>query len=142
MGQQQLLLVILVTIVVGIATVVAISTFGAAADSANIDAVRQDLVAMGAAAQGYYTKPTMMGGGSRAFNNITFYELAFAGIIVEDDLGVNENGTYEIASADGQTLTLTAYGASEEGYDSNTGPATFTAVISSQDIDIQAFSEE
>lgn len=40
MGQQQLLLVILVTIIVGIATVVAINTFSSAADSANLDAVR------------------------------------------------------------------------------------------------------
>lgn len=140
MGQQQLLLVILVTIIVGIATVVAINTFGAAADSANIDAVRQDLAAMGAAAQGYYTKPSMMGGGSRAYDGITFHELAFAGIIVENNLGVNDNGTYEIASAAGQTLTISAYAASEDGYDRNNGPLTFTAVITAQDIDIQSSS--
>ena len=46
MGQQQLLLVILVTIIVGIATVVAINTFGTAADNANIDAVRNDMTAI------------------------------------------------------------------------------------------------
>jgi len=50
MGQQQLLLVILVTIIVGIATVVAINTFGAAADSANLDAVRQDMGSIAASA--------------------------------------------------------------------------------------------
>ncbi|MDZ7715010.1 MAG: hypothetical protein U5J95_02240 [Balneolaceae bacterium] len=44
MGQQQLLLVILVTIIVGIATVVAINTFSSASDSANVDAVRGDLL--------------------------------------------------------------------------------------------------
>ncbi|MDZ7806938.1 MAG: hypothetical protein U5K71_07465 [Gracilimonas sp.] len=53
MGQQQLLLVILVTIIVGIATVVAINTFGSAADSANLDAVRQDVATIAASAQGY-----------------------------------------------------------------------------------------
>lgn len=140
MGQQQLLLVILVTIIVGIATVVAINTFGAAADSANIDAVRQDLVAMGAAAQGYFTKPNMLGGGSRKFDGITMYDLAFAGIIVENDLGVNDNGTYQIASASGSNLTITAYAASEDGYNGSSGPVTFTAAITPDAVDIQSSS--
>lgn len=141
MGQQQLLLVILVTIVVGIATVVAIGTFGAAADSANIDAVRQDLAAMGAAAQGYFTKPRMMGGGSRAFDGITMNDMAFAGIIEEEGLGYNDNGTYEITSDAGQLLVITAYAASEIGYDRNSGPATFTAEITSQGVNISFVSE-
>ncbi|MDZ7757448.1 hypothetical protein [Rhodohalobacter sp.] len=72
MGQQQLLLVILVTIIVGIATVVAINTFGSAADSANVDAVRQDMASIAAAAQGYYMKPQMLGGGGRKFDGIDF----------------------------------------------------------------------
>lgn len=142
MGQQQLLLVILVTIIVGIATVVAINTFGAAADSANMDAVRQDLVQMGAAAQGYYTKPVMLGGGSRTFDDITFHSLAFSGIIIEDGLGVNENGTYAISTADGQLLTITAYAASEDGYDSINGPVTFIADITQDDVDIQFLGVE
>ena len=62
MGQQQLLLVILVTIIVGIATVVAINTFGTAADNANIDAVRNDMTAIASGAQSYYMKPAMLGG--------------------------------------------------------------------------------
>jgi len=95
---------------------------------------------MGAAAQGYYTKPIMLGGGSRTFNDITMHSLAFAGVIIEDDLGVNENGTYEITNIGGQTLTITAFAASEDGYDSNSGPVTFTAVISSNDVDIQVQS--
>lgn len=136
MGQQQLLLVILVTIIVGIATVVAINTFGAAANAANIDAVRQDLVAMGAAAQGFFNKPALLGGGSRSFTEITMHEMAFAGVIIEDNLGVNENATYEITEAIEETLTITAYAASEMGYDANNGPATFTAVISANDVEL------
>jgi hypothetical protein len=142
MGQQQLLLVILVTIVVGIATVVAINTFGSAADAANQDAVRQDLVAMGAAAQGFYNRPRMLGGGSRSFIDITMHQLAFSGIIIEDELGVNENGTYEITDSDDMNLTITAFAASEHDYNSNSGSATFIAVISSNDVDITLFSED
>ena len=77
MGQQQLLLVILVTIIVGIATVVAINTFSSAADSANLDAVRQDLAQIGSSAQAYYIKPTMLGGGGSSFTGINFNLISF-----------------------------------------------------------------
>ena len=58
----------------GIATVVAINTFSSAADSANLDAVRQDLAQIGSSAQAYYIKPTMLSGGSslQAYNLIYF----------------------------------------------------------------------
>ena len=69
MGQQQLLLVILVTIIVGIATVVAINIFGTAAEQANKDAIRQDLLAASAQAQGIWARPEMMGGVGGEFDN-------------------------------------------------------------------------
>ena len=119
MGQQQLLLVILVTIIVGIATVVAINTFGAAADSANVDAVRQDVSQIAAAAQGYYMKPRMLGGGGRTFTDITFRDFAFAaaGLSVDGDFAQNENGFYElVAGADDQEFTIRACAASNENY--------------------------
>src|SRR5690554_3575808 len=113
MGQQQLLLVILVTIIVGIATVVAINTFSSAADSANVDAVRQDVASIAAAAQGYYMKPTMLGGGNRSFENISFRSMAFSGKIDASDnlIAVNDNGTYILSNnGTGSTqLTVTAY---------------------------------
>ena len=66
MGQQQLLLVILVTILVGIATVVAINTFGSSNVNANRDAVRNDVAAIATAAQAWYIKPEMLGGGNNS----------------------------------------------------------------------------
>lgn len=111
MGQQQLLLVILVTIIVGIATVVAINTFGSAADSANVDSVRQDLASIAASAQGYYMKPTMLGGGDRSFEGITFNNFTFPGEIAAGGLSAtNENGTYSFTAPgeDAQEFTVTA----------------------------------
>ena len=67
MGQQQLLLVILVTILVGIATVVAINVFGDAAARANVDAVRQDLLQGASGAQAVWTKPRALGGAGGDF---------------------------------------------------------------------------
>src|SRR5690554_3816759 len=118
MGQQQLLLVILVTIIVGIATVVAINTFGSAADSANVDAVRQDLASIAASAQGYYMKPGMLGGGDRKFTGITFNNIAFAGNITSNTTAENENGTYTISDVGEQTFKVTADPASEENKES------------------------
>lgn len=113
MGQQQLLLVILVTIIVGIATVVAINTFGAAADSANVDAVRQDLASIAASAQGYYMKPTMLGGGGRSFVGITFNNFTFPGTIAADGTSAeNENGVYTIGTVAAAELVIDAVPAS------------------------------
>lgn len=99
MGQQQLLLVILVTIIVGIATVVAINTFSSAAESANLDALRNDVAAIASSAQGYYIRPEMLGGGGNSFANITFQNITFAGNIVEGTnnlTAVNLNGAFVI----------------------------------------------
>lgn len=113
MGQQQLLLVILVTIIVGIATVVAINTFSSAAESANVDAVRSDLTQIAASAQAYYMKPEMMGGGGGStgdgFSTITFNDITFAGTVDGTDplVATNENGTYTISNRANGTFTVT-----------------------------------
>jgi hypothetical protein len=67
MGQQQLLLIVLGVIIVGIAVVVGINVFTASAASSNRDAVIADLTTIGSMAQGYYRKPTALGGGNNAF---------------------------------------------------------------------------
>lgn len=114
MGQQQLLLVILVTIIVGIATVVAINTFSSAADSANLDAVRQDLAQIASSSQAYYIKPTMLGGGGNTFTGLTFNSITFPSDSVSSGgatTAYNANGTYALTVA-AQTVTATATPAS------------------------------
>jgi Tfp pilus assembly protein PilE len=115
MGQQQLLLVILVTIIVGIATVVAINTFGAAADSANVDAVRQDLLSMASAAQGYYMRPAMLGGGAREFTGIEWNNLGSVPGTVTNDVLANDNGDYEFGTIEADNFIIEASPASGGG---------------------------
>ncbi len=104
MGQQQLLLVILVTIIVGVATVVAINVFGTSAINANKDAVRQDMLTIGSQAQGWYMKPTMMGGGGGSFQNITFDNMGFGYSQKISPTEVkNANGTYTIKVVNNKT---------------------------------------
>lgn len=117
MGQQQLLLVMLVTIIVGIATVVAINTFGSAADQANIDAVRQDLATIAASAKGYYMKPGIVGGGGRSFSSISFSKMAVPGDVTgsNNEILTNENGVYEITTIGENQFTVTATPANSTG---------------------------
>ena len=110
MGQQQLLLVILVTIIVGVATVVAINVFGTSAKNANVDAVRQDVLTIGSEAQGWYMKPTMLGGGGGDFSKATFPRLGFGYTDSTNSTDVsNANGEYVILSKfSGDSLEVTA----------------------------------
>ena len=127
MGQQQLLLVILVTIIVGIATVVAINIFGTAADQANRDAVRQDLMSAAVQAQGIWARPTLMGGANRDFagTHITdeqiMERLGIPGVWGNDinnpattpsTTRANENGVYVLTSTAERQLVVTATPAS------------------------------
>ncbi|WP_445666103.1 hypothetical protein [Fodinibius sp. AD559] len=112
MGQQQLLLVILVTIIVGIATVVAINTFSSASDSANVDAARQDMLTMASNAQGWFMKPAMMGGGGNAFDASSGDAITLEDICpgtVETSTCNTENGSYTLGTinADGFVLNGT-----------------------------------
>lgn len=134
MGQQQLLLVILVTIIVGIATVVAINTFGDAAESANLDALRNDVAAIASSAQGFYIRPEMLGGGGNNFTNITFENITFPGTIAQNSnlLATNLNGAFEIqAGAQANSFVIRAYPPSGVTRTENTAgdpPVTTTTV--------------
>lgn len=122
MGQQQLLLVILVTILVGIATVVALSVFGSSNRNANVDAVRQDMLTIAASSQGWYIKPTMMGGGNSSFVGMHFQDISFpADSIYSDSLHAsNMNGTYELKSETSTDYTLVGTPSTNTNYSAGT----------------------
>ncbi|HMU42054.1 MAG TPA: hypothetical protein PKA80_02030 [Ignavibacteriaceae bacterium] len=71
MGQQQLLLIVLGVIVVGIAVVVGINLFNANAESSAKDTIISEGTNLGALAQQYYKKPTSMDGGNNSFTGWT-----------------------------------------------------------------------
>jgi len=114
MGQQQLLLIVLGVIVVGIAVVVGINLFNANAVSANRDGVVSDLINLGAMAQQHYKKPASMGGGNNAF------DASLGGILwgIPNQLDTTANGDY-VESVGAQTVTITGTG-TEIGNDGTT----------------------
>ena len=67
MGQQQLLLLVLGVIIVGIAVVAGIGMFNAAAEESVKDELSAQLMSIGANAQQWYKKPISMGGGGGTF---------------------------------------------------------------------------
>lgn len=67
MGQQQLLLIVLGVIIVGIAVVVGINLFNANAEESMKDTIASEGLNLGAMAQQFYKKPIALGGGGNTF---------------------------------------------------------------------------
>ena len=100
MGQQQLLLIILGVIIVGIAIAVGISMFSSSSVQANKDAIVNDLNNLAADAYQYRIRPATMGGGAGNYG----------GYKVPLKLQTNENGTYlptAAVAANAQTFNFT-----------------------------------
>ncbi len=96
MGQQQLLLIILGVIIVGIAVAVGITMFQDNAINANRDAISNDLVNLAARAQQYYRRPQGLGGGGNSFVGLSADP---AGLKLLTNNATNDNGTYSIKTA-------------------------------------------
>ncbi len=112
MGQQQLLLIVLGAIIVGIAVVVGINMFGSSAEQANIDAVRSDVLTLASSAQAFYKKPAMLGGGGNTFQGLNFKEVNFP--VNDEDLtngdmtAENANGEYTITVVGDDSVSVEA----------------------------------
>jgi Tfp pilus assembly protein PilE len=114
MGQQQLLLIILGVIVVGIAVAVGITMFSDSAISANRDALTNDLVNLASRAQQFYRRPTSLGGGGNSFSLLT---ATTAGMKFLTNNASNANGSYSILVAGtgtGTAATVTLQGIGTE----------------------------
>ena len=107
MGQQQLLLIVLGTIIVGVAVVVGINMFTTGAVNAERDALLQDVNNIASSAAAYWRKPAALGGGARSFKNVLDITTLGAD-------SSNANGNFIITTAATETeFGLTATGANE-----------------------------
>lgn len=84
MGQQQLLLILLGILLVGVAIFVGINLFRANAIESKRANVTNELVNLASLAQQYYMKPKALGGGARSFT----------GWQVPDELVTTANGHF------------------------------------------------
>ncbi len=97
MGQQQLLLIVLGVIIVGVAVVVGINLFNANAEQSTKDTVVSEATNIGALAQQFFKKPTAMGGGGNKFVGFN--------AIVPTLLKTTTTATYVITDGD-QSCTI------------------------------------
>ena len=91
MGQQQLLLIVLGVIIVGIAVVVGINLFNANAEESAIDTTVSEATNIAAMGLQYYKKPTALGGGG---NDFTGFDA-----IVPADLTATDYCTHTVTTA-------------------------------------------
>jgi hypothetical protein len=109
MGQQQLLLLVLAIVIVGIATVVGIQAFSENAKKNNADSLVNDGIRFASDAQAWMLKPTAFGGGGNTcadtcdWSGLTFSQLGYAEVA-----GVysNLNGNFTL-SPTVSVLTIT-----------------------------------
>jgi hypothetical protein len=111
MGQQQLLLIILGVIIVGIAIAVGLSLFSAQSVQSNKDAIINDLNNIAAQAYQFRIRPTSMAGGGGTY----------VGFSIPSKMATNANGSYSASGATATAVTITATSASSP---SNTIQAT------------------
>ncbi len=111
MGQQQIILMILVTVIVGIATVVAVDQMSETFTQQNLDAIRIDLSSIGTSLQAYYEKPVELGGGGKSFSGATFRTLSFPydSLNGTNFMARNDNAIYELDTVDPSEVVIIAY---------------------------------
>ncbi len=94
MGQQQLLLLIVGVIMVGIAIAVGFQMFSTGAAITNRDAMVNDITHIAAHAQNHFLRPTAMGGGNGSFNG---YKMPVS-------YALNANGEYSVQPSGGELI--------------------------------------
>jgi len=106
MGQQQLLLIVLGTIIVGVAVVVGINMFTTGAINSERDALILDINTVAASAASYWRKPAALGGGARSFVGVS-------DITSFGSDSSTMNGNFVMSSVTANQFVLTATGANE-----------------------------
>ncbi len=106
MGQQQLLLVILGIIVVGVAVGIANQLFSASAEDSTKDKIISELITLATISLQYYDKPTAMAGGGRSFTNWQ----------IPAQLDSSISGIYTISQANNSQLILIGNPIQGSGY--------------------------
>ena len=103
MGQQQLLLIVLGVILVGVAVVLGIQYFGVGAEEGAKDELVAHNITIGANAQQWYKKPISMGGGGNTFVGFGAHFLANL-----DKLQYSTNGSYTTTAGTDVFVEITA----------------------------------
>lgn len=100
MGQQQLLLIVLALIIVGIAIAISVQLFRSNAVEDKRDILIKETTGLASLALEYYKKPKMMGGGGKSF----------VGWTIPNQMVKTYNGNFMTASVSATEVIITGTG--------------------------------
>ena len=137
MGQQQLLLIILGVIIVGVAIAVGISMFSGQSIQSNKDAILSDLNNLGADAYQHKIRPSSMGGGAGCYDGSVTGSVPYPSPSTKPNSpwGPNNPNASYVATPAAQTITFVGTSKTVTGstvtltFDGNgqaSGPPTYT----------------
>ena len=109
MGNQQILLFVIVTVIVCLATLIAVNVFADNSIIANRTAVRQDLTSGANIAQSLHMKPHLLGGAGGNFTRVEesiLVSLMIPGSMNGSEQWENENGVYSVEDVSRQSLVI------------------------------------
>lgn len=114
MGTQQILLIVLSVIIVGVAIAVGISMFNTQSYNSNKTAIASDAQSFATQVVQYYKTPLSQGGAGGTLDPLAkaalYAYLGWAGGTTD-----NENGWYSVTSITATTVEITGHGKSKKG---------------------------
>ncbi len=132
MGQQQLLLLTLAAILVGIGVLLGINMFQENAAQANLDAVIQRSLSLGSQAQAWYKRPVAMGGGGQDFTGFSLTDLGYAAAS-----DTTEDGIFTASVLGATSIRITGIGKEDLG-GVNANPLEVDVTVSSNSAAVSA----
>ncbi len=134
MGTQQILLIVLSVIIVGVAIAVGITMFSNQAYNSNQQAVSGELQNYGSQVIQYYKTPTSQGGAGQSTTGVTAATIAtFIGFDPTALTLTTDNGTFKVAYTAAAT-TVTLYGLGKEAKSSKYPLVTTTVNLTNSSI--------
>jgi hypothetical protein len=122
MGSQQMLLIIVGVLMVGLMIAIGITMFGDNASASNRDAIANDLAAHASRAQVFQKRPRCIGGGGGSFQ----------GFRISNGSTTNQNGSFAVSSSTSSAITIEGIG-HELGYD-HSNPVKVAITVSADTI--------
>ena len=106
MGQQQILLIVLGIIIVGVAVGIASQMFDTSVEDSNKDSIASELLHLGMIAQQYFNRPSEMGGGNQSY----------IGWTIPAELDSSTSGIFVIVNSNKTELILKGAPFTHKGY--------------------------
>ncbi len=127
MGTQQILLIVLSVIIVGVAIAVGISMFNSQSYNSNKTAIASDAQSFATQAVQYYKTPESQGGAGGKGANMTQEKVsAFLSFDPTNFNTSNENGTYVVTTPDTTHVVITGTGTAKKN---KKNPQVVTTVV-------------